>query len=247
MLADPALQSVVSDPKAVSKILAYHAAKGARIMPPFEGRNETLPTLLAGQSLTIDKVRRGRGAGCAVRRAAPRRASGARAGTRQRAAAGARRGHQCQRRARSRSPLMRPRLMLDDCQVVRPRAGSLVGTVTVTADSAGAKPAAIRYHNVVAGASLINGGRALEAAGWGGASGPVGGRRADHARAAAVGKLGNAAGRARAAGGWDRNAQQRHALTLGALTPPPPYARAARSDRRRPHPQAVSGAACRIR
>lgn len=54
---------MTSNPDAVSKILRYHAVVGARIMPSFTGRNETLPTLLEGQTLEVDKVRRGRPVG----------------------------------------------------------------------------------------------------------------------------------------------------------------------------------------
>jgi hypothetical protein len=42
-------------------------------------------------------------------------------------------------------------------QVVTPKATGNIGTVTVLADSAGAKPVAIKKHNIIAGASLING------------------------------------------------------------------------------------------
>jgi len=90
------MKPVLADPAAVSKILAYHAVKGARIEPSYFGKGvEVLPTLLPGQTLRLAKV-------------------------------------------------------------VSPKAEGNVGVVTLTADSANARPVHVRKHNIIAGASYIN-------------------------------------------------------------------------------------------
>lgn len=56
LAAVPAAKALLADPKAVSKILAYHAAAGARIVPDFKANGtQTIDTLLAGQPLTVSK------------------------------------------------------------------------------------------------------------------------------------------------------------------------------------------------
>lgn len=95
VLATPAGKAIAADPKALSKVLAYHAVKGAKIYPSFMGKGSETATTLAGQPVTISKV-------------------------------------------------------------VTPKADGNVGAVTVTADSAGAKPATIKKHNIIAGASMID-------------------------------------------------------------------------------------------
>lgn len=50
---------VLMDPKRVADILAYHAVKGARVLPPYgtaAGTTEWLQTLLPGQSLRLTKT-----------------------------------------------------------------------------------------------------------------------------------------------------------------------------------------------
>lgn len=147
MLADPALKAVVSDPKAVSKILAFHAIKGAQILPPFKAREETLPTLLAGQSLNITKVggARARAPGSAPR---PPHCSRHRCG----------RAPSWRRWRRTRPTALTPCRARPACrQVVSPRATGNIGRIKVTPDYAGAKPVFVKSHNIIAGASFIDG------------------------------------------------------------------------------------------
>ncbi|KAI8472108.1 MAG: FAS1 domain-containing protein [Monoraphidium minutum] len=95
----PMAAGLLASPAAVSKILAYHAVKGAHVEPhptAKMGEVETEATLLPGRSVKITKV-------MTSKAGAPK-----------------------------------------------------TGAVRVTADSTGAKPATVKYHNIIAGASYIN-------------------------------------------------------------------------------------------
>ena len=149
VLADPALKSVVADPKAVNKILSYHAIKGAHVFPSFTGKVESLPTLVPGQSVTVSKARGlggrlFRGSGC------PPAAFFTPAQVL---------GHSQPFTYTHGAHLSwgpnPPKHQLSK-QVVKPKAGGNIGTVTITADSAGAKPVAVKKHNIIAGASYID-------------------------------------------------------------------------------------------
>lgn len=57
LAATPEGKKIVSDPAALNKVLSYHIVKGARVEPVFSGGHvQELPTLLAGQSVTVSKV-----------------------------------------------------------------------------------------------------------------------------------------------------------------------------------------------
>lgn len=55
--ASPEGKALLADPKATSKVLAYHAVKGARVYPGFLTKGaETLPTLLDGATVELEKI-----------------------------------------------------------------------------------------------------------------------------------------------------------------------------------------------